>query len=84
MRIGLLRHQQPFAEYDQRTKCWRVWYIFNNDVTSGTYYELSSDGSCDRVTVLDRDILHIDRVCSVDPDYEDAANEHAFLCNYSV
>ena len=62
MRIGLLRKQQPFAEFDPITQRWRVWYIYNNDVTSGTYYDLYNDGTCDRVTVADRDVVNISRV----------------------
>ena len=62
MRIGLLRKQQPFAEFDQRTQRWRVWYIYNNDVTSGTYYELSPNGICDRVTTSNGNIVSVDRV----------------------
>ncbi len=85
MRIGLLRKQQPFAEYDPRTSMWRIWYIFNNDVTSGTYYELQADGTCDRVTVLNRDIVSIDRVCnpSTEP-VEELARQHEWQGNYEL
>ena len=64
MRIGLLRHQQPFAEFDPVNNRWRVWYIYNNDVTSGTYYDFYNDGTCDRVTVADRDVVSISRVAN--------------------
>lgn len=85
MRIGLLRRQQPFAEFVNGR--WRIYYIYNNDVTSGTYYELASDGTCDRVTVADGSIIRIDRI-SNPPATEDVANEQAdelqFMLNYSL
>ncbi len=62
-RIGLLHRQQPFAEFKQGR--WRVWVIFNNTVTSGTYYELGANGVCDRVTVKDGEIHEATRIVSL-------------------
>lgn len=62
MRIGLFHRQQPFAEYVNGK--WRVYYIFNNDVTGGTYFELASDGTCDRVTFRDGDVVSVQRVAT--------------------
>lgn len=61
MRIGLgYNQQQPFTEFVNGS--WRVWVIYNPDVTSGTYLELYPDGTCDRVVVKDRDVHSIERI----------------------
>jgi hypothetical protein len=84
MRIGLLRDQQPFAEFVNNR--WRVWYIYNTDVTKGTYYELSYDGICDRVTVCNGDVVRIDRVASppTGPVYEEQASEFQWQRAYEL
>ena len=87
MRIGLLRKQQLFAEFVNSR--WRIWYIYINDITSGTYYELYEHGQCDRVTTLDGDVVSIDRICDgqpIDTDVvaEQQAHELEFYLNYSL
>lgn len=83
MRIGLLRHQQPFTEFVNGT--WRIWYIYNNDVTSGSYYQLFSDGTCDRVSVVDGDIVAIDRVATGSVDrLKEQEEEHRWRCTASL
>jgi len=93
MRIGLLRHQQPFAEYVNNN--WRVWYIFNNDVSSGTYFDLRNDGICDRVTIQDHEVTHIDRVSTplyvggtttTPPveNYDEREREHSYIVGASL
>jgi hypothetical protein len=62
MRIGLgIPHQQPFIEYGSDGR-WRVWVSYSKDVQSGTYYELSVSGNCDRVTVQDGQVVATNRV----------------------
>lgn len=91
MRIGLLHRQQPFAEFVNNS--WRVWYIFNKDITSGTYFELRPDGVCDRVTVNDGEIVKCIRVTGpvVSSDYDEElvmvaqeALEQAFIEGYQL
>lgn len=85
MRIGLFNRQQPFAEYDVQSHKWRIWYIFNNNVTSGTYYELASDGTCDRVTVLSGDLVDCVRICDGSPvDVEEQAREFEYVIGASL
>lgn len=54
-RLGLLTpeaRQAPFAEFDARTKRWRIWQSFTPHVDGGTYLDLYPTGQVDRVTVL--------------------------------
>lgn len=61
MRIGLgIPHQQTFLQF-QNGK-WQVWTAYSKDAVSGTFYELASDGNCDRVTVQDGEIVATHRV----------------------
>lgn len=57
--VGIWR-QQPFIV--RHTVSWRLWVSFNNDVTSGTYWEMFDDGTLNIVTVVDHDPVEIRRV----------------------
>lgn len=60
-RIGLgVYRQQPFTEWHEDH--WRIWVIYNNAVTAGTYFRLELDGRCFRVIENENmieDILHV-------------------------
>jgi hypothetical protein len=52
-RIGIIEphsKQAPFLEYDERTRQWRVWASFDDNVDGGTYIVLYSTGQSERVT----------------------------------
>jgi len=61
--LGTNHKKQPFAEFvrdgSSHRASWRIWLSFNNDITSGTYLELNQDGSCDRITVNNGQIIDI-------------------------
>jgi hypothetical protein len=61
MRIGIgIYKQQPFLENKDHE--WRIWVIYNKDVTSGTYLLLRQNSQVDRVTVQDQEIVDIVRI----------------------
>lgn len=57
--VGIWR-QQPFIV--RLDDSWRLWVSFNNDVTSGTYYDLYDNGILDIVTVEDNQVMEARRV----------------------
>lgn len=55
--------QAPFLEYDPRTGRWRVWVIFNDDATAGTYIDLYPTGQSERLTTFPNgDVFKITRL----------------------
>ncbi len=53
-RIGIIEphaSQSPFLEYDERTRRWRVWASFDDNVDSGTFIDLYATGQSERVTL---------------------------------
>lgn len=50
MRINLFNRQPPFLDF--HGDHYRIWTIYNKDVTSGSYYAIWPNGEVNLITVL--------------------------------
>jgi hypothetical protein len=59
-RVGLIASRQhPFIEWSAADNRWRIWMMFNTDLSGGTYFDLYPNGQIDRVTILENDVIDI-------------------------